>query len=481
MLFSVIALVAASTGALAAQKRSAAQAWTSTEDGRYKLSSYEAPTFNSNNPGIGQDWKFHITESQLKQEVKGFGAAVTDATVAAFNRLSGDKRDEVLRAIMSPEGLNFDLMRHTIGASDLSADPAYTYDDNGGREDTNIQGFGLGDRGEAMVQMLKDMKSIQSNMTLLGSPWAPPAWMQLDHTLTGTTQNNNLNHQYADAFGKYFAKYIQEYENRGVKIDAITIQNEPQNSRAGMPTMYIFPDESGKLIRDNVAPALRNAGLDTKIWAWDHNTDNYDYPKTVFNIAQGIVNTAAWHCYGRDLKNQALWQPMTDFHKEFPDSEQYMTECWTAKSKTGWEAASNFNMFPLQNWGNGIIAWTLGSYTNGGPALSGDSACAICTGLITVDPNSGNYNKEVDYYMMGQFSKYMARGGHVVEGTGSWIFDDDSGMLSVASVNPDGTRTVVIQNRYDHDVWARVTSDQDGGDWNARVPGHSTTTWILPA
>lgn len=469
--------LAVSGTALAAKKRAAAQAWASTADGQHKLDSYDAPALNGGNPGI-DDWKFTIKESALRQEVKGFGAAVTDATVTAFNSLPDNLRNQVLKDLMTESGLNFNLMRHTIASSDLSGDPAYTYDDNGGAVDTDFEAFGLGDRGNAMVQMLKDMHNLQGNMTLLGSPWAPPAWMQLDHTLTGTTKNNNLNHDYADAFGEYFVRYLQEYEKQGVKVDAITIQNEPFNSREGMPTMYVFADESGKLIRDNVGPALRKANLDTKVWAWDHNTDHYEYPQTVFKLADQYVNAAAWHCYAGN--DQEHWQPMSQFHDEFPDAEQYMTECWTALGYTDWQHVSNFNMFPLQNWGNGVMAWTLGSYSSGGPALSGGSACGVCTGLITVDANAGTYNKEVDYYMMGQYSKFMTKGGHVVEGSGSYIFDDGSGLLSVASVNPDGTRTVVIQNRYDHDIFAMVASERDGGSWNGHVPGQSTTTWVLP-
>lgn len=475
--FTVSALVV-SGSALAAQKRASAQAWTSTADGQYKLSSFDAPTLNGGNTGGLSDWKFTIKESSLKQEVKGFGAAVTDATVTAFNNLPSNVRNEVLTDLMTESGLNFNLMRHTIASSDLSADPAYSYDDNGGNADPSIANFDLGDRGEAMVTMLKDMKSLQGNMTLLGSPWSPPAWMKLDHTLTDTTVNNQLDHQYADAFGSYFVRYLQEYAKRGVTVDAITIQNEPLNNRAGMPTMKIEADESAGLIQNNVGPALRGAGLDTQVWAYDHNTDQYNYPQTVFNTAGQYVNTAAWHCYAPG-KDQALWAPMTQFHDEFPDSEQYMTECWTAKGHTDWQSTSNFNMFPLQNWGNGIIAWTLGSWSTGGPALSGGSACSVCTGLITVNQDQGTYNKEVDYYMMGQYSKFMAKGGRVVDGTGSYIFDDGTGLLSVASVNPDNTRTVVIQNRYDKDIFVQVGTERDGS-WNGRVPGSSTTTWVLP-
>ena len=196
------------------------------------------------------------------------------------------------------------------------------------------------------------------------------------------------------------------------------------------------------------------------------------------NKGNDYVPAAAWHCYsGNDPAN---WQPLTTFHDEYPGTEQYMTECWTAVGTTDWVHSSSFALLPLQNWANGIIAWALGSFTGGGPSISGSDACHICTGLVTVDPNSGTYRKEVDYYMMGQFSKFMPKGGRAVAGTGSFLFPDGSGLESVATLNPDGTRTVAIQNRYDHDIWVELQTESEGQTWKGRVYKHSVTTWVLP-
>ncbi|KAK5996216.1 Endo-1,6-beta-D-glucanase [Cladobotryum mycophilum] len=475
MLFlSVLTTLAAASTASAA----GASAWASSADGKYKLSSYTAPVLGAGNPGIS-DWKFTIKEKTgKKQVVKGFGACVTDATVSAFNKLSGNLRTQLLNDLMTSAGLNFNLLRHSIASSDLSADPAYSYADNGNQPDPNLNSFGLGDRGNAMVSMLAEMRKLQPQMTLLGSPWAPPGWMQKDGVIIGTTQNNNLNHQYVNAYANYFVKYLQAYEKGGAHVDAITIQNEPFNSRAGMPTMYIDANESGTLIRDNIGPALRNAGLNTQVWAWDHNQDVPSYPQTVINTASQYVQATGWHCYaGNDPDH---WKVLTDFHNQFPNKEQYMTECWTAVGTTDWIHSSSFTMMPLQNWANGIIAWTLGSFTGGGPALSGGDACHQCTGIVTVSPDGSGYKKEIDYYMMGQFSKYIPKGATVVDGTGSYLFDANTGLESVATINPDGTRTVVIQNRYNNDVWVSVQAESEGQPWGGRVPSRSVTTWVLP-
>lgn len=93
--------------------------------------------------------------------------------------------------------------------------------------------------------------------------------------------NNNLQDQYgvggsettyAPAWAQYFVKYINAFKNLGVTINAITLQNEPTNSKAGFPTMYMFPDEQGLLMQWYLGPALQNASLNTSMWGGEVNT-----------------------------------------------------------------------------------------------------------------------------------------------------------------------------------------------------------------
>jgi glucan endo-1,6-beta-glucosidase len=256
-------------------------AFISSSDGRYKLSSWSAPVRGSGSPNGESTWTLDLddTSSGHKQQITGFGAAVTDATVAVFNGLSSSTRSQLLNELLTSAGADFSLLRHTIASSDLSADPAYSYDDNGGQVDTSLNSFNLGDRGNAMASLLATMKGVNPSIKILGSSWSAPGWMKLNGELTGSTTDNNLADQYLNkgpdysaAFAQYFVKYIQANANKGANIDAITIQNEPLNSRAGYPTMYVFDYESASLIQNHVGPALRSAGLSTEIWAYDHNT-----------------------------------------------------------------------------------------------------------------------------------------------------------------------------------------------------------------
>ncbi|PTU22257.1 hypothetical protein P175DRAFT_0507125 [Aspergillus ochraceoroseus IBT 24754] len=471
--------------ALLEHATSAASAYCSNSGGNYKLSSVAAPVQGSGNPGSESTWKLSVDDTATghKQTIVGFGAAVTDATVTSFNTLSSSSLQELLNELMTSNGANFALMRHTIGASDLSGDPAYTYDDNGGTVDEAFTGFNLGDRGTAMASLLATMKSLQPKLKILGSPWSAPGWMKINGVLSGNTANNNLNDGYltsaglgsvgyASAFARYFVKYIQAYKQLGAQIDAITIQNEPLNSQSGYPTMYVYDYEAGQLIRDYIGPEISKAGLSTEIWAYDHNTDVPSYPQTVINEAGQYVSSVAWHCYASNVD----WGVLSEFHTTNPNVKQYMTECWTPAS-AAWNQAADFTMGPLQNWASGVAAWTLGTNAQDGPHLT-SGGCDACQGLVTVE--NGSYRFNMAYYMMAQFSKFMPSGAIVLNGSGSYTYSSGGGIQSVASINPDGTRTVVITNTFGNDIYLSV-SMKSGDEWSGNIPSESVTTWVLPA
>lgn len=256
-------------------RASAAVAYCTSSDGIYNLTTFDAPVSGPGAPSNLSTWLLSVDDTTAghKQQITGFGAAITDATVAVFDALPAATLAELLTTLMTPAGADFALMRHTIASSDLSADPAYSYDDNAGAADPGMAGFGLGDRGTAMAALLAKMRARKAGrLTVLGSQWSAPAWMKLNGVLDGTTVDNNLDPDYREAFSDYFVRYLQAYAAAGASIDAITIQNEPLNSQAGYPTMYMFADEAGNITAENVAPALKAAGLDTQVWAYDHNT-----------------------------------------------------------------------------------------------------------------------------------------------------------------------------------------------------------------
>lgn len=241
--------------------------------------------------------------------------------------------------------------------------------------------------------------------------------------------------------------------------------------------MYQSADEAAHVTQNFVGPALRAAGLNTQIWAYDHNTDNPGYADTVVNRAGNYVQAAAWHCYIWPID----WSVISQFRSRHPTKGNHMTECWTSPS-TSWYQSSSNTIGPLQNWVESSGMWTLGTWTNRGDGTFGPyipGGCATCRGLFMVNQAAGTYEYTIDYYILAQYSKYIPPGAKILSGTGSYQWADQTGIQSVASRNPDGTRTVVIQSTMNSDLHLTLKT-QTGQTWSGRVPANTVVTWLLP-
>lgn len=137
-------------------ERASASAVCTNYNLTYKLTSIAAPVQGPGTiPSGSQLFKISVDDSSngYKQTINGFGAAVTDATVVTFNSLSSNSLSTLLSTLVTSSGANFNLMRHTIGSSDMTADGgAYSYDDTANNApDTSLSKFALGTNGTAMA------------------------------------------------------------------------------------------------------------------------------------------------------------------------------------------------------------------------------------------------------------------------------------------------------------------------------------------
>lgn len=151
------------------------QSFASSFDRSLQLSPYTAPVKGNGNSTGYSTWGISVddTPAGYRQTIDGFGAAITDSTVSTFNSLKPKKKAALMTALFDPvNGINFNLMRHTIGASDLSA-YVYSYD-NVTTPDPQLKNFNLLDPGRDMAKLITQMKAISTNLKLLGTPWSPP-------------------------------------------------------------------------------------------------------------------------------------------------------------------------------------------------------------------------------------------------------------------------------------------------------------------
>jgi glucosylceramidase len=221
-----------------------------------------------------------INDRQEYQSIDGFGFALTEGSAFHLNRMSKDSRAKILREMFAHDGDNvgFSYIRLTLGASDLN-NFVYSYNDlKEGETDPELKYFSLGHDRDDIIPVMKEILEIIPDIKIMASPWSAPVWMKT----SGDVRGGALKKEYYGTYANYFVKYVQEMGKEGIVIDAVTIQNEPLNSR-NTPSMPWYWQEHNEFVRDHLGPAFREAGLTTKIVIFDHNCDRPDYPLAILS------------------------------------------------------------------------------------------------------------------------------------------------------------------------------------------------------
>ena len=165
----------------------AVELWLSTQDRRLRLARQpDIPISVSPATGAAD---IVIDTSRTFQSIVGFGAAMTDSSAWLIrNRLNSWQRMAFLRELFGPPpGLNLNLLRVTIGASDFSLQP-YTLDDlPAGQVDAGLAHFNLAANLEYLIPTLREVLAVNPELRLIATPWSAPAWMKNNGSLIGGT------------------------------------------------------------------------------------------------------------------------------------------------------------------------------------------------------------------------------------------------------------------------------------------------------
>lgn len=440
----------------------------STYDSASLLSPQSSVAFGSAPAGINQ---LLIDEAQQYQSIEGFGASFTDSSaylleqVAQPAQLSSTLNDLFTR---SGNGIGLSFMRNPMGGADISR-TAYTFDDTS-QADPSLTSFSVAHDQSAIIPLIQSAKKLNPQMKVMASPWSPPAWMKTTTTLEG----GNLNSTYYTNFASYFIRYLQAYQAVGLLPDYISLQNEPLYATSGYPSMYMDASTQLTVLRDYVLPALSTSGLSTRILLYDHNWDTPAYPRTILLdpvvLASPLVAGTAWHGYGGPVGAQQGIQ------NEFPAKGQWETE-HSGGTFIGNQFISDFNEITLtmRNAGKSYVKWSLALDQNRGPNLSqlGGSfgGCNTCSPIVQVNNTTGAITKTIEYYTLGQFSKFILPGSIRV-----WSSDTPT-VVSAAFINPDATRVLVAFNNSGSSTSFQVQWGTQNFSYTLPAYGAATFVW----
>jgi glucosylceramidase len=305
-------------------------------------------------------------------------------------------------------------------------------------------------------------------------------------------RNGSLKQECYDVYARYFVKYIREMAKEGIFIDAITVQNEPLNSR-NTPSMPWYFQEQAQFVKNHLGPRFQEAGLKTKILIFDHNCDRPDYPLAILSDPETAqyIEGSAFHLYGGDSS------AMTMVHTARPDKNIYFTE----QMLTERPDSKEINIAPpvkrliiniMRNWSKNVVLWNLAADKLNDPHMD-NGGCSMCQGAITIDGDEVSRN--IAYYTIAHASKFVTPGSVRIVSTDPFdnavnftedeerqevkratLVEHSNVLPNVAFKTPDGNIVLIVAN----DTWSvnNVSIQYNGAFANIKIAPGSVGTYI---
>lgn len=407
----------------------AVKAWQTASGKRFQP--IAAPVWKTGVPT--QAMSIHLDPERKYQDILGFGAAMTGASCYLLQQAPEAKRRAILNACFGDAGLRFSVARTTIGSSDYSRS-AYTFDDSPS-PDPQLKHFSIAHDKAYILPVLRDAVAVNPKLFYFSSPWSPPAWMKANDSLLGGAMVK----KYFPAYAEYFVKFLRSYEAEGVKIRAVTVQNEVDTNQGGrMPQCEWGQEYEMDFVKLHLGPLFAQQNIGTKIWILDHNYDLWG--RAVDELSDPdvykYVDGVAWHGY------VGAPDAMTRVHDMFPDKNAYWTEggpdITDPAYATDWSQWSETFTGILRNWARCIVSWNLVLNEKGQPDIGPFS----CGGVVTLHSKTNAVTRSGQFWAFAHYSKLIDRGSRVI---GSW--GELPHISHVAAENPDGSRVLVLTNR----------------------------------
>ncbi len=391
------------------------------------------------------------------QEILGFGAALTDSACYMLNQLPSDARAKLMRELFDPSQMGMGVCRLCIGSSDY-ATKVYSYDEGG--PDPDLARFSIDHDREYILPVVSAARAVNPDLFLFASPWSPPAWMKVNNSMLGGLMEK----KHFPAYASYFVKFLEAYESAGVKVDAITIQNEVDTDQDGrMPASLWGQEYETQFVAEHLGPAIANAKLDTKVWIIDHNYNLWG--RAIAELDEPDVNKyvdgVAWHGY--------LGHPsaMSRVHEAHPEKHMYWTEGGPAYNAPNYAtdcanwAATYAGI--LHNWARCIVGWNMALDQNGKPNIGPFD----CGGVVTVDSRTKEVSRSGQYWAFVHYCHAARTGARRIDSAGMI-----EGVSHVAFANRDGSTAVVLTNKGGE---KRVVLRLSGREATVPLPADSVT------
>ncbi len=456
----------------------------------------------------------------VKQTIDGIGSSFTESSAFVLAHLDKKDRRNVMEMIFSEKGANFSLTRTHIGACDFSVQGRYSYDDVKG--DSKLQHFslkpdkqgfspsqypGIKDASYDLLPMIKEAIAIKSSqedkkLGIIASAWTAPSWMKdiEEWYIKGGPENNwqgtggALKSEYIPVYADYLIKYLEAYEQEGVKIWGLTPVNEPHGNNGQWESMHFTPESQNDFVKNHLGPKLKSSRHnDIKLLIYDQNRDGMEHwTDVIFNdpVSSKYVYGVAVHWYESTFK--VYEETFNRVHDKFPDFAIIHTEgCiddlgkkapkgitdpvkfkesewfdndsfWWNDNATDWAYSATWAgvksddhpiytpvhryarniIVSLNNWIKGWVDWNIVLDRDGGPNHVGN----FCGAPIMIDIKSQKVYYTPIYYILSQFSKTIRPGDKAVQTNKFLEGLDNDAIHACATINSKNILSIQVLN-----------------------------------
>jgi len=411
--------------------------------------------------------EIEVKPEERYQTVRGFGGAITEAAAYTLSRLPKDMREKVLQAYFDPRrGNAYTMSRVHINSSDFSLEN-YSYVE---AHDKTLKTFDISRETRWVLPTIHQAQTIAGRpLFLLASPWSPPEWMKSNGDMNG---GGTLRPEFRQVWADYYIRYLQAMAAQGIRIDAITVQNEPAAVQVWDSCLYTAAEERD-FVRDYLGPTLAGSAFSgLKLLIWDHNRD------LVFERAQQVLSDkeAARYIWGvgHHWYVSEEFENLNRLHNAFPETHLVFTEgCQEGGPQVGeWFTGERYGrniIGDMRNWVEGWIDWNIVLDEHGGPNHVGN----YCDAPIIADTTVGEIYYNSSYWYIGHFSRFVPPGSVRI---GSSETDQTEGLHHIAFLTPNEELVIVVMNEMETDYRVILKEQAKAKELLCEVPAHSIVT-----
>lgn len=419
------------------EKKSEQITWVSTTEEHQwveneKLSVSSVREKSEDKDKMGQtEQKYYVKVDQevgyQKLEKHPWGGCFNERGYRAMEKLSEEEKNKIIHALFGQEGLALSAARTPLGSSDYAIE-SYSYDETEG--DYECKDFSTSRDDTYLIPYIKRALECNPDLYLWASPWSPPSWIKKNKALVGGEIEDT--HDNFKAYAKYFVKYIQEYKEKGIKVQMVMPQNEPTMNTAYASCLW-SGEQLNTFVRDYLAPAFLKEKIDTKIWLGtftDSDSSLVD-PTLSDPVTKSMIEGVGFQWWGK--------QKASMIYRENTGLKLMQSETICGNGENNWQyAQEQFDLIKgyMEAGVNAYMLWNMvldekGENTAPNPWHQNSP--------IIVQSQDGQVIYNPQYYMMKHFS-------HFVQGNARRIKTSSFGVDAIAFQNSDGENILIVKN-----------------------------------